>query len=103
MGVVQALQKVLIDGIDGCLLFGHRCSHSIVGGQSVSQARSALGEAVRAVSDRLLVPLFLAHLLGDLPRPRGEAHRPVAPRVFLPAFFKTGSDVSLFAVTGDFA
>lgn len=61
----------------------HRYGHSIAGGQPVSQARSALGEAVQAVSDHLLVPLLLADLLRDLPRQRGEAHLAVVPRVFL--------------------
>ena len=81
----------------------HRYGHSIAGGQPVSQARSALGEAVQAVSDHLLVPLLLADLLRDLPRQRGEAHRAVVPRVFLPPFPRRGSDVSVFAVTGDFS
>lgn len=80
----------------------HRYGHSIAGGQPVSQARSALGEAVQAVSDHLLVPLLLADLLRDLPRQRGEAHLAVVPRVFLPPFPRRGAMFPFLQSPGTF-
>ena len=49
-----------------------------------------------------LTKSFQNDLLHELPRHRCEAYWPVVSWVFLSPFLKTGSDVSLFPVTGKF-
>lgn len=51
---VKGLAEIQVDDI-GCPSFVHRCCHSITEGHHIGQARSALGEAVLAALDRLLV------------------------------------------------
>ena len=52
-----------------------------------------------AVSDHTLIPHVIKHvvqedLFHDLPRYRGETHRPIVPQVLLALFLINGSDVS---------
>ena len=67
-----------------------------------------LGEAVLAVSDHMLIPHVIEHviqedLFHDLSRRRGETHRPVVPQVLLAPFLVNGSDVTLPPVVWDLA
>jgi len=91
---VKSLAQVQANDI-GCLPFVHQCCQSITEGHQIGQARSALGEAVLAVSDHTFIPHVIKHVIQevlyhDLPRHRGETHQPVVPRVLLAPFYING-------------
>ena len=61
-----------------------------------------------AVSDHTLIPHVIKHviqkdLFHDLPRHRGDTHRPVVPPVLLAPLLVNGSDVTLPPVVWDLA
>ena len=90
-----------------CSSFMHQCSHSIVKGEQISQAQSALCEAMLAASSHFPVThiswhIFQRDLFHDLTGHRGEADWSVVPRVLLFTLFKNRCNVSIFPVTGDF-
>ena len=59
-----------------------------------------------AVSDHMLIPHVIKQvvqedLFHDLPRHRGETHRPIVPEVLLSPFLVNGSDMTLPPVIQD--
>ena len=83
---VKGLAQVRVHDISSSSFIG-QCHHSITGDHQIGQAQSALGGAMLALLDHLishmLYHLFQEDPLHDLPRHKGETHRPVVPRVFL--------------------
>jgi len=89
-----------------CPSFVHQCCNPIIEGYQVGQAQFALGEAMLAIPNHLLVihapyHCFQEDLLHDFARHRGEDDWPVVPGVFLFPLFKNGGDVAPSPASGD--
>ena len=86
---VKGLTKVQVDDIHS-LSFILQLGHVVIEGDQVGQAGPAFDEPMSAGPD----PLDVLHMPGEhtqdelfhnLPRHRGQADRPVDPRILLPA------------------